>query len=362
VSPLEEHRRLRALLDSLDDAELQSLVEPGRPSQGSWGWSGAAQVDGTPVFVKQVPVTEVEAAAWPSTGNHFGLPVQFHYGVGSAGFGAAREAAAHAQATAWAAEGALDGVALLHHARLLPRCGEPWALPLDRATYLAGWGDDPAVAAYVDAREGASHELWLVEEHLPHTLGPWLVDHQDRVDDVLEKLLGTARGLAQRDVVHFDAHFQNVLVDDDGERLGLADFGLALSGAADLAADERELLAAHRHYDLGEIIFSLTGVLGTLHRSLAEEERERARQAAEVAGPDQGFLLLGLVAAADRLVSEGIMDLHPRYVAALERYRPVIDLVGALLWGLVRDPSKRLRHDDAALVARLRDCGVDLVT
>ena len=49
------------------------------------------------------------------------------------------------------------------------------------------------------------------------------------------------------DMMHFDAHFKNILT--DGKRLYLSDFGLALSSKFDLTPAEIEFLKQHQSYD-----------------------------------------------------------------------------------------------------------------
>lgn len=48
-------------------------------------------------------------------------------------------------------------------------------------------------------------------------------------------------------LMHFDAHFKNILT--DGKRLYLSDFGLALSSKFDLTPAEIEFLKQHQSYD-----------------------------------------------------------------------------------------------------------------
>ncbi|MFD4637978.1 hypothetical protein ACFWN2_11725 [Lentzea sp. NPDC058436] len=48
-------------------------------------------------------------------------------------------------------------------------------------------------------------------------------------------------------LLHFDAHFQNVLT--DGERLYFADYGLAISSRFDLSEEETAFLTEHHDYD-----------------------------------------------------------------------------------------------------------------
>lgn len=355
----EDLRHVQGILESLSDDDLRGMVGDD-PSRGAWGWSGTGNVDGTTVFVKRIPVTDIEVAAWPSTRNHFGLPLAYQYGVGSAGFGAAREELVHRTVNEWVVEGRTDEFPALHHARLLPRHGgEPWQIPLERGRYVAMWDGDPAIAAFVDARTSATHELWLVAERLPHTLADWLVDHQDRVDDVLVALVDSAARLRESDIVHLDAHLGNVVVDADGERFCLSDFGLALSAAMDLDGEERAFLAAHRHYDVGEMIFSLSSMVGGMYRRLSPEARDDVLAMCGLTREaDRRTVGTVLVRNVRRIADEEVLALHPAYVAAVERFGPVIDHMFEFFMGLTGELAARPRYDDAAMAARLRECGV----
>jgi hypothetical protein len=317
----EDLLQLREVLDTLADDDLRGLVDDA-PSQGSWAWSGPANLDGTAVFVKRVPVTDVELADWPSTRNHFGLPLAYQYGVGSAGFGAAREIEAHRTVSEWVLSGDTDAFTVLLHSRLLPRVGPRWELPMERERYLAHWGGDPHVAAYLDARLTADHEVWMVSEHVPHQLSRWLLEHQEQVDGVLSALLLAAALMRDRRMVHFDAHFANAVVDDEGTRVCLVDHGLALLDSFDLEQSERDFLAQHRHFDAGEMLMGAAMVV----RSAEEQDRP----------PD------------------------PALVAAKQRFGPVTDHMGGFFRSLMGDPTKSARHDDDELVARLRACGVTI--
>lgn len=50
-----------------------------------------------------------------------------------------------------------------------------------------------------------------------------------------------------RGLLHFDAHFQNILT--DGERLYFADYGLAISSRFELSKDESAFFKRHQTYD-----------------------------------------------------------------------------------------------------------------
>jgi hypothetical protein len=242
-------------LGLLSDRRLADVVAAA-PALGSGigGRSAELDVDGVRVFVKRVPLTDLELRPENvrSTANLFGLPLFYQYGAGSSGFGAWRELAAHLMTTGWVLRGAYPGFPLMYHWRILP--DRP---PTGFADELGGiqgavahWEGSAAVRRRLEAIGRSCASLVLFLEHVPHTLADWLGDHEDAVttrpwvEDALTR--GTAF-MSSRGLVHFDAHFRNLLT--DGSRVYFADYGLALSSAFELAADEAEFLAEHLVYD-----------------------------------------------------------------------------------------------------------------
>ncbi len=62
-----------------------------------------------------------------------------------------------------------------------------------------------------------------------------------------EQLNAITTYMKSQDLVHFDAHFENILT--DGELLYFSDFGLSLSSKFDLTTEEVEFLNQHKNYD-----------------------------------------------------------------------------------------------------------------
>ncbi len=125
---LARHRRVSAALGALDEEGIVELLGTGtRLGVGIGGSHATVSVDGVPVVVKRVALTDREQlpAMSGTTSNLFGLAPSWHYGVGSPGFGVWREVAANELATAAMAAGHLSGVALLHHTRVLPGAPPP---------------------------------------------------------------------------------------------------------------------------------------------------------------------------------------------------------------------------------------------
>ncbi|MEU7003628.1 hypothetical protein [Nonomuraea sp. NPDC046570] len=101
---------------------------------------------------------------------------------------------------------------------------------------VAYWEGSPAVRERLEAVGRSTSSLVLFLEHVPQTLGAWLADSRKAAPGGGEGSLypwaeeALARGTAfmsSRGLVHFDAHFANILT--DGQQVHFADFGLALT-------------------------------------------------------------------------------------------------------------------------------------
>ncbi|WP_051944056.1 protein kinase family protein [Streptacidiphilus rugosus] len=252
---LAAHGRVSTALALLSDVRAAELVATAVPvGDGIGGRAGELEVDGTRVFVKRVPLTDLELRPEHrrSTANLFGLPLFYQYGVGSCGFGAWRELAVHTMTTDWVLADVHPDFPLMHHWRVLPDTP-----PEGFVDYLGGiegavahWDGSAAVRQRLEAIADSSASLVFFLEHVPQTLGAWLEAQDDLPAAAVWAERRLERGTAfmrERGLVHFDGHFANVLT--DGRRLYFADFGLALSSRFELSAAERAFLAEHRHYD-----------------------------------------------------------------------------------------------------------------
>jgi serine/threonine protein kinase len=341
------HAELGAALSACDDDALRSLVFASVPTWRAWGASHVVSVNDKAVFVKRVPLTDVELARPLSTRNLFRLPGYYSYGVGSAGFGVFRELAMHEKATEWVLSGATPGFPLLYHHRVMPRLepAPPFSMPLE--DYVAYWNSSKTVARYIQARQQATHEVWFVVEFVPHTLLDWITHNQERTDDAIAALCQTVTFLRQHGIVHFDAHFGNVLT--DGDEYYLADFGLALDATFELTATERRFLDRHQYYDYGTVLWCLGSVIRTMFRSLPPAAREEvARGFGQDTSTDDQETLVALIDNAENLRRTGALRLEPAFVEALHRYREVIVFMDRFFHGM-RSKRKNVRYDDGTL-------------
>lgn len=177
-NPIELRRKryfkLSSQIAQQDNAQLLSLLA-GSESNSGWGRHHTLDLGPSKVFVKRVPVTDVEYENLFSTKNLYDLPTYYNYGVGSAGFGVFRELLAHIKTTNWVLEGAIAGFPLMYHYRILPFSGTRKEVDRERQEgYVEYWGSNANIGQYMLDRASANYELVLFLEHIPHVLEPWL--------------------------------------------------------------------------------------------------------------------------------------------------------------------------------------------
>ncbi|MZD08576.1 protein kinase family protein [Streptomyces sp. SID5785] len=297
---LAAHRAVSAALTMRSDDELRDLIDAA-PVLGSGigGRSVLLDVGGVPVFVKQIRLTDLERRPEHvhCTANMFALPVFCHYGIGqigAPGFGAWRELAVHRMTTDWVIAGDHEGFPLMYHWRALPDRERPLPEELaDAERAVTYWGGGDGIRGRIEALRRSSARITLFLEYIPHTVHDWL-DTRIRaggetaeraacamVESELEAGISfmNAQGL-----MHFDAHFENILT--DGRRLFFADYGLALSSRFALTQEESDFLTRHDTYDRSYASTHLVNWLAVALYGYGPEEREAfVRACAEGVAP-----------------------------------------------------------------------------
>ncbi|MEW2398125.1 protein kinase family protein [Streptomyces sp. NPDC046862] len=284
---LAAHGAVSTSLALSSDRRLQELVDAATPiGSGIGGTTLLLEVDGTPVFVKQVRLTDLERRPENvrSTANLFGLPVFCQYGIGSIGnpgFGAWRELAVHTMTTNWVIAGECEGFPLMYHWRVLPDAGRP--LPEDLADVeraVTYWGGGSGIRRRIEALQQSSASLMLFLEYIPQNLHDWLGVQIGAGDEVAERACAMVDNelkagisfMNARGLLHFDAHFQNILT--DGRRLFFADYGLAISSRFELTQDEADFFDEHRTYDRCYAVTHLVNWLAVALYGYEPEERQ----------------------------------------------------------------------------------------
>jgi hypothetical protein len=316
----------------LDDRQLGQLVDAAEEvGSGVGGTSALLNVAGTPVFVKRIPLTDLERDPdnVMSTANLFRLPTFCQYGVvavGSGGFGAWREVAANTMTTNWVLARQSEAFPLMYHWRVLPGAA-PLAEELaDIERAVAYWGGSAAVRQRLHALDQASASAVLFLEHIPHNLHGWLAEQIAAGPEAAASACAMVQRRLHADIAfmnanglrHFDAHFRNVLT--DGHRLYLADLGLATSPRFDLSTDERNFLALNASHDacyaMRELLnWTVTNIVG-----IADPD---------TGGPVERYDYIRRCAAGARPVGA------PEPVAELiSRYAPAVTIMNEFYYNL----------------------------
>ncbi|MFC8827224.1 protein kinase family protein [Streptomyces sp. NPDC057137] len=346
------HGAVGTALSLLSDRRLAEVVAGAAPlGSGVGGRSAELDVEGTRVFVKRIPLTDLELRPehMHSTANLFELPLFYQYGIGSSGFGAWRELAAHIMTTNWViGDGdAYAGFPLLYHWRVLPDSSPDGFLDefggLDKA--VAHWDGSPAVRRRLEAIGASTAGLVLFLEYVPQTLSTWLADQRAVAPPASEvspyawvedALTRGADFMSARGLVHFDAHFRNVLT--DGRLIYFADFGLALSSRFELAPPAVDFLTDHLSYDR---CYTTTHLI---RHHLLDDERDNAEHA--------------------RFLRDWAAGRRPEYVRAdaaalLDRHARSAHVLGDFFRRLLEE-SKRTPFPKSEIERALRALGSDL--
>lgn len=337
----ESHARLSAHLGDLSDRDLVDQLQCADAVAGI-GVTRVVDIAGARVFAKSLPLTDEEYERPYDTGNHFELPAFYHYGVGSAGFGAFRELAAHRKTTRWVLDGDITTFPLLYHHRVLPLGGETLAMTGDELErYVQYWNGSAPIRRYMLARRSARHHLVLFLEFVPHVLNTWLTTNLNRAGAIASEMKRTLALLRGRGVGHFDAHLGNILSDGHGPYL--SDFGLVIDSDFDLDSDEQEFFRTHRYYDAGEFAYALYWPVSPRARAWSEET---TRAVSDRYGDTELDTLLDHL---DDLADGGILPLPADYRDLLRRYRDVMDIMRRVFRALRTGSKLDSTYDDGEL-------------
>ncbi len=137
--------KLSSDIAQIDNAQLRSLFDTSETHSG-WGKNHTIAIGRSKVFVKRIPVTDIEYENMFSTKNVYDLPTYYNYGFNSAGLGVFRELVTHIKTTNWVLEGAIATFPLLYHYRIIPFSGVHADVDMERHTsYIDYWGKNANV-------------------------------------------------------------------------------------------------------------------------------------------------------------------------------------------------------------------------
>lgn len=351
---MQKHFYLSSQLAQTDDEQLSKLFDNSEQAT-SWARHQVLEIAGNKLFVKRIPLTEIEAQNHFSTQNLYNLPPYYHYGLGSVGLGVYRELIAHIKASNWVLQGEIESFPLLYHYRIMPFAGEREEIDMERhQRYVAYWGGNEQVSQYMLDRANARLEMVLFLEYIPHTLQPWLQEHPEQIEWVFAALHSTLDFLWRNGVIHFDAHFENALT--DGERVYLTDFGLVLDRSFSLSEDEVAFFDSHTTYDYGHLFWNLISPIFEQFKALPKQTQLELNEKYGLSKQSYFHTRLAvLFENIGELHSSGVIKVNEVYLAYLLRYQRILALLGKFYSSLQNNPQKDTPFPDKELRRLLDD-------
>lgn len=162
--------------------------------------------------------------------------------------------------------------------------------------------------------------------------------------------------LRTKGIIHFDAHFQNVLT--DSEQVYLTDFGLMLDKSFALTKEEVSFFEQHTVYDYGEVLRNLGHLIRSSYGSCSQNDKRKIMEKYSIkAGlkPDKlGAILLDNI---EQIQADGDMKLDDFYVASIVKYRSIIALMQDFFSDMWGNKKKDTKLDHAKLRLLLKETG-----
>lgn len=355
----QKYFKLSSQIAQLNNAQLRSLFDDSESntSNSGWGLNQVIVIGESKIFVKRVPVTNLEYDNLFSTKNLYHLPTYCNYGFGSTGFGVFRELVTHIKATNWVLEEAIANFPLMYHYRIIPFSGR--RVDVDRSrikSYVEYWGNSVNTGNYLLDRANANYELVLFLEYIPHVLETLLHENPNKLQKPLDELRATISFLRTKGIIHFDAHFQNILT--DGEQIYLTDFGLVLDRSFALTPDEESFFEQNIFYDYGEVLRNLGHLIRPSFDSCSENGKRRIM---EKYGIKEGLkpyeMRSMLLNNIEQIHVDGDMKLDEFYVASIVKYRSIIALMQEFFAEMWANNKKDTKFDYVKLHLLLKEAG-----
>ncbi len=288
---INKYGHLSTQLALLSNKKLSDLLAKAPTvHSGIGGTAIEIELDEIKIFAKKIPLTDLELQPenFMSTANIFNLPLYFQYGVGSGGFSAWRDLAMHVMCSNWVLINECSSFPLMYHWRILsaPKPGKMSEIELnDFDKHIKYWNDSDTIRDRLGAKFYASSYIVIFLEYFSHNLYNWLggqLKDSNNVADMAvsmvdNRLKEITTFLNSRGVMHFDAHFWNILT--DGNDLYFSDFGLTLCSQFELSSAEIKFLSDHRNYDICSTVTNfvhriITGIYGELDDEPGEHREE----------------------------------------------------------------------------------------
>lgn len=355
ISRRKLYSEISTQLGFINDNKLPSLFKDDNKNQG-WGTNQIIKLGNKKVFVKRIPITDLEYKNQFSTKNLYKMPCYYNYGVGSAGFGVYRELLTHIKTTNWVLDGSIENFPLMYHYRILPVSKKTNKINMIKHNqYVNYWNSNKNISKYILDRSKANYEMILFLEYIPYTFSTWILKNVNKLDKVMKEMQTTISFLRKNGVIHFDMHLQNIVT--DGEKTYLTDFGLVLDKQFELNKTEQLFFKNHSHYDYGEFIFCIGISLFRVAPQLFNRKRKRILTSLDKYGirkdTKQTNWIDLIVENLDEIKKEGVVKLDKKYVDILSKNKEIFLLVHDFFRSLRFNKRKNTKFENAKLIRLL---------
>ncbi|BAY20192.1 hypothetical protein NIES21_60620 (plasmid) [Anabaenopsis circularis NIES-21] len=246
---------------------------------------------------------------------------------------------------------------LMYHYRIMPLSGVGKDIDLENhKAFVEYWGNNASIENYALDRANAKYELILFLEYIPHVLATWLQENSNHLQKWLDELHKTITFLRTKGIIHFDAHYCNILT--DGQQTYLTDFGLVLDKSFSLTKEEESFFQQNQFYDYGEILRNLGHLIRLSYDSCSEVSQRRIKEKYNIKRGlkyyEIGDILLKNI---EQLSADKLMNLDELYVASIVKYRSIIALMQNFFVEMCTNSHKNIKFPHAKLQQLLEETG-----
>jgi serine/threonine protein kinase len=351
----ETYYKLNMQLAHIDKRQLDLLFDdendvPSRKTHG-WGTNHIIEIGNSKVFVKRIPVTDIEYQNMFSTKNHYNIPTYYNYGVGSAGFGAFRELVTHIKTTNWVLGGEIENFPLMYHYRIVPCFDKKIEIEIEKdKEYIEKWNNNKNIQKYIIARKESKYEIVLFLEYIPYSLSEWLGKNREKVSKVVSEIRNTIIFLQKKEIIHFDIHLQNIIT--DGEKMYLTDFGLVLDKNFDLSEKEHEFFKQNFYYDYGEFLCAVGMNLFSVYQKNHGNQKLKKYGIKGEMKPEKGFMIF--LKNIKEINTDSIIKLDNTYIDFISKFYEIIILFSEFFTEMLLNNKKNTKYDHKKLIKLLK--------
>lgn len=347
---IDKYYKISTELAHIDKKQLDILLNDKKLSNG-WGKNHIIKLGNSRVFVKRIPVTDIEYNNMFSTLNHYNLPMYYNYGVGSAGFGAFRELVTHIKTTNWVLEGEIENFPLMYHYRVVPCSDKNIETDMEKhKQYIKYWNNNKNINQYIIDRKSSNYEIILFLEYIPYTVSEWLVKNKNKVTQLIDEMLKTIAFLKKNGIIHMDIHFDNIIT--DGKKMFLTDFGLALDQNFDLSEKEKVFFKNNTYYDFGEFLYSISVNLFFIYKKNNILERLKIAGINEEMKSFERYIFF--LKNIKEISGDKVIQMDKNYFNIIIKYYDIILLISEFLGDMYRNNKKNTKYNHLELLRLLK--------